>query len=133
MDNNNGVGMKLSDLAEEIRRLDEMISEADSDHQLIHALHEKADSVPALLALAEQYEARLKVADDALEYELKLAEKQIELLKLRMDEGPRSAEVIRPFASNLWKSTQRVISALAEIRREGPPFNQTLHEPTQQP
>lgn len=57
-------------------------------------------------------EQRLAKLREAVEYEIKVARKQIELLKLRSSESPAAANAIRPFGSAFWKLLQRLEAAL---------------------
>lgn len=55
---------------------------------------------------------------DAVRYEIAVAEKQIELLQLRMKEDPKCANLIRPFGSNIWQMKRRLEKALASANNK---------------
>jgi hypothetical protein len=50
----------------------------------------------------------------AVEYEIRVAEKQIELLQLRIKEDPAIRGNVAPFGSNLWRMVKRLKKAIAE-------------------
>jgi len=54
----------------------------------------------------------------AVEYEIRLAEKQIELLQLRIEEDPSIRGNVAPFGSNLWRMVKRLKRAIAEAANE---------------
>jgi hypothetical protein len=55
----------------------------------------------------------------AVEYEIRLAEKQINLLLLRIEQNPAIAANVRPFGSNLYKMKERLKKALAAANKGG--------------
>ena len=66
---------------------------------------------PAIWPVMTEMEVTGNKYRAAIQHEIKLAEKQIELLKLRLEQGA-DADAIKPFGSNLHRMVERLKAAL---------------------
>jgi hypothetical protein len=97
------------------------MSENDPGGKPYNHNEEQAEAHKAALARRESPVGSIAGLVAAVEYEIAVAEKQIELLLLRIKEDPRSEKFIRPVGSNIHQMKRRLERALKAFKENDQP------------